>query len=131
MGSRFTGDTKDPSVNVTAWLFMVIMIFSVTTRLGTKYHLLKKLMVDDLIIFTSLLFAIGQGIAISMAVSAGYGDHYNTISAGKADDVMKVRSLSFILILSHVSHVDSWGRRQKLDADLLNRAYMQDLSCTY
>jgi hypothetical protein len=91
MGSRFTGDSQDPAVNVTTWLFMVIMVFSVATRFGTKIHLFRRLVVDDLLIFASLVFGITQGIAISLAVTAGYGDHYTTVSSPSLDRVMKVR----------------------------------------
>jgi hypothetical protein len=90
MGSRFTGDSQDPAVNVTAWLFMVIMVCSVATRLGTKFHLFRRLMVDDHVIFVSLVFGIAQGVAISLAVGAGYGDHYTSISGASLDRVMKV-----------------------------------------
>lgn len=48
-------------------------------------------MVDDLLIFASLVFGIAQGIAISMAVAAGYGNHYSTVSSAGVDRVMKVR----------------------------------------
>jgi hypothetical protein len=91
MGSRFTGDSQDPAVNVTTWLLMVIMVFSTTTRFGTKFHLFRRLMVDDLLIFASLVFGIAQGIAISLAVAAGYGYHYTTVSNARLDQVMKVR----------------------------------------
>lgn len=92
MGSRFTGDSQDPAVNVTTWLLMVIMVFSVATRLGTKYHLFRRLMVDDFLIFAALAFGIAQGIAISMAVSGGYGYHYETVSSTRLERVTKVRS---------------------------------------
>ena len=91
MGSRFNSDSQVPAVNVTAWLFMVIMIFSVTTRLGTKFHLFRRLMLDDFVIFASLVFGIAQVIAISLAASAGYGNHYTSISSASLDRVMKVR----------------------------------------
>jgi len=91
MGSRFTGDSQDPAVNVTTWLLMVIMVFSTMTRFGTKFHLFRRLMVDDLLIFASLVFGIAQGIAISLAVAAGYGYHYTTVSSARLDQVMKVR----------------------------------------
>lgn len=90
MGSRFSGDTNDPAVNVTTWLFMIIMVFSVMTRIGTKFHLFKRLMVDDVFILASLVFGIAQAIAISMAVGAGYGDHYVTLSSPSLDQVMEV-----------------------------------------
>jgi hypothetical protein len=102
MGSRFNGDTQDPAVNVTTFLFMVIMVFSVATRLGTKFHLFRRLVIDDYLIFASLVFAIGQGIAISMAVSNGYGYHYSTVSSDRLDRAMKVRiSHSSATVSSH------------------------------
>jgi hypothetical protein len=91
MGSRFNGDTQDPAVNVTTFLFIVIMVFSVATRLGTKFHLFRRLMIDDFLIFASLVFGIAQSIAISMAVSNGYGYHYSTVSSDRLDRAMKVR----------------------------------------
>lgn len=103
MGSRFNSDSQDPGVNVTAWLFMVIMIFSVTTRLGTKFHLFRRLMLDDFVIFASLVFGIAQVIAISLAVSAGYGNHYTSVSSASLDRVMKslyAGSLLYILSLA-------------------------------
>ena len=104
MGSRFHDDTKDPAINVTAWFFMVAIFLSVTTRLGTKYHLFKKLLVDDFLIAASLLFAIGQGIAVSMAVSGGYGYHYHTLSEAGLKQTMKVRIiLRSVLYLEGIS----------------------------
>lgn len=90
MGSRFTGDTKDPAVNVTTWVLLVTIIFSVSARLGTKFRLFKKLTVDDLLIIASLVFGIGQSIVVSLAVGSGYGKHYKDVSSAEADQVMKV-----------------------------------------
>ncbi|KAJ6445238.1 3-hydroxybenzoate 6-hydroxylase 1 [Purpureocillium lavendulum] len=103
MGSRFSGDTNDPAVNVTTWLFMIIMVFSVITRIGTKLHLFKRLMLDDLFILASLVFGIAQAITISVAVGFGYGDHYVTISSTRLDQVMEsiyAGSLLYILSLT-------------------------------
>jgi hypothetical protein len=101
MGSRFTGDSQDPAVNVTTWLLMVIMVFSVATRVFSKLHLFRRLMADDLLIFASLVFGIAQGITISLAVAAGYGDHYTTVSSVGLDRVMKVRVSQLSLPLFH------------------------------
>jgi hypothetical protein len=56
-------------------------------------------MVDDLLIFPSLVLGIAQGIAISIAVSAGYGYYYTTVSSARLGRVMKVR----ISLLSAIS----------------------------
>lgn len=104
MGSRFNRDSWDPAVNVTAWLFMVIIVCSLTTRLGTKFYLLKRLAVDDLLITASLIFAISQGVAISLAVGSGYGYHYTTVSTARVDKVMKVG----------ISHLQIRWRREQV-----------------
>jgi hypothetical protein len=57
-------------------------------------------MVDDLLIFASLVFGIAQGIAISLAVTAGYGDHYTTVSSAGLDRVMKVRVFQLSLFFT-------------------------------
>jgi hypothetical protein len=58
-------------------------------------------MADDLLIFASLVFGIAQGITISLAVAAGYGDHYTTVSSVGLDRVMKVRVSQLSLPLFH------------------------------
>lgn len=84
------GDSQDPAVNVTTWLLMVIMVLSAVTRFATKFHLLRRLTVDDFLILSSLVFGIAQGIAISLAVAAGYGNHYTAVSSAGRDRAMKV-----------------------------------------
>lgn len=96
MKARFK-DTKDPAVNVTTWVLLVTIVFSVAARLGTKLHLFKKLTLDDLLIVSSLAFGIGQSIAVSLAVASGYGKHYKEVSDTEADEIMKVRFLFTIL----------------------------------
>lgn len=91
MGTRFKGDTKDPAVNVTTWFLLVTIGFSVSARLVTKIRLFKRLTTDDLLIITSLLFAIGQSIVVSLAVGSGYGKHFKDVSSADMEQVMKVR----------------------------------------
>jgi hypothetical protein len=55
MGTRFKGDTKDPVVNVTTWCLLVVVIFSVLSRLGTKFRLFHKFTTDDFLIVASLV----------------------------------------------------------------------------
>jgi hypothetical protein len=93
MGTRFKGDTKDPGVNVTTWFLLVVSIFSVSARLGTKLRLFKKLTTDDFLIIASLIFSIGQCIAVSLAVGSGYGKHFKDVPSAEIDVVMKVRIL--------------------------------------
>ncbi|KAI2707941.1 hypothetical protein CBS147333_4523 [Penicillium roqueforti] len=102
MGTRFKGDTKDPAVNVTTWVLLVIIIFSVSARLGTKVRLFKKLSTDDLLIIASLIVGIGQNIAVSLAVGSGYGKHFKDVSSANMQQVMKdlfAGSLLYLLSL--------------------------------
>ncbi|OQE31041.1 hypothetical protein PENFLA_c002G04304 [Penicillium flavigenum] len=89
MGTRFKGDTKDPAVNVTNWVLLVTIIFSVSARLGTKIRLFKRLTTDDLLIIASLVFGIGQSIVVSLAVGSGYGKHFKDVSSPNMEQVMK------------------------------------------
>ena len=93
MGTRFKGDTKDPAVNVTNWVLLVTIIFSVLARLGTKIRLFKRLTADDLLIIASLAFGIGHSIVVSLAVGSGYGKHSKDVSNADMEQVMKVRIL--------------------------------------
>lgn len=98
MGTRFKGDTKDPAVNVTTWVLLVIIIFSVSARLGTKVRLFKRLSTDDLLIIASLIVGIGQNIAVSLAVGSGYGKHSKDVSSANMQQVMKVRIFRHLVI---------------------------------
>lgn len=100
MGTRFKGDTKDPAVNVTTWVLLVTIIFSVSARLVTKIRLFKRLTTDDLLIIASLLLGIGQSIVVSLAVESGYGKHSKDVSSAEMEQVMKVRI--FHLLDNHV-----------------------------
>ncbi|KAJ5951270.1 uncharacterized protein N7479_009683 [Penicillium vulpinum] len=102
MGTRFKGDTKDPAVNVSDWVLLVTIIFSVSARLGTKIRLFKKLTTDDFLIIASLIFGIGQSIVVSLAVGSGYGKHYKDVSDAEMEQLMKnlfAASLLYLLSL--------------------------------
>ncbi|GLA31533.1 hypothetical protein AnigIFM63326_010207 [Aspergillus niger] len=86
---RFTGDTKDPAVNVSTWFLLVTASLSVIFRLGTKYGSFRTLTNDDYLIVVSLIFCIGQSIAVSMAVANGYGYHFSTLTPERFDNMMK------------------------------------------
>lgn len=98
MGTRFKGDTKDPAVNVTTWVLLVTIIFSVSARLATKIRLFKRLTTDDLLIIASLVLAIGQSIVVSLAVGSGYGKHSKDVSSTDMEQVMKVRIFRLLAI---------------------------------
>ncbi|KAJ6087398.1 hypothetical protein N7467_006312 [Penicillium canescens] len=102
MGTRFKGDTKDPAVNVTTWVLLVTIIFSVSARLVTKIRLFKRLTTDDLLIIASLVLGIGQSIVVSLAVGSGYGKHFKDVSSADMEQVMKnlfAGSLLYLLSL--------------------------------
>lgn len=123
MGTRFKGDTKDPAVNVTTWFLLVTIIFSVSTRLGTKFLLFKKLTIDDLLIIASLVFGIGQSIVVSLAVGSCYGKHCKEVSSAELDQVMKVRIFQPRVIV----HFYSFGTKADV---LIDRASSRGLFYT-
>ncbi|OOF93364.1 hypothetical protein ASPCADRAFT_209297 [Aspergillus carbonarius ITEM 5010] len=94
---RFSGDTKDPAVNVSTWFLLVTAALSVIFRLGTKYASFRTLTNDDYLIVASLIFCIGQSVAVSMAVANGYGYHYSTLSAERFDNMMKSQYAASLL----------------------------------
>ncbi|KKK21965.1 hypothetical protein AOCH_001866 [Aspergillus ochraceoroseus] len=99
--SQLTKESKDPAINVTTWFLLVTAVLSVIFRLGTKYHIFRKLTSDDYLIIASLVFCIGQSITISIAVTNGYGEHLSTISAIHLQGIMKAQySASFLYTMS-------------------------------
>ena len=58
MGTRFTGDSKDPEVNVTAWCLLVVVVLAAFARLGTKYHIFKRWTSDDFLVIVSAVCSI-------------------------------------------------------------------------
>ncbi|KAJ5098932.1 hypothetical protein N7532_005933 [Penicillium argentinense] len=99
MGTRFKTESKDPEVNVTTWVLLVVVILSVSARLGTKFNLFHKLTVDDILMVASLVFCIVQSIIISMAVASGYGKHFRDVSPSEFDQVMKYLYAGSLLYL--------------------------------
>ncbi|PYH95513.1 hypothetical protein BO71DRAFT_201928 [Aspergillus ellipticus CBS 707.79] len=99
---RFSGDTRDPAVNITTWFLLVTASLSVIFRLGTKYGSFRTLTNDDYLIVLSLIFCIGQSVAVSMSVSNGYGYHISTLSPERIDRMMQSQyaaALLFVLSL--------------------------------
>ncbi|KAJ5289583.1 GroES-like protein [Penicillium atrosanguineum] len=101
MGTRYTGDSKDPAVNCTTWFCLVVVSLAILVRLWTKWRLYRVLKLDDGLITLSLIFCIGQSLAISLAVASGYGKHFNKVSSSQFDETMKnLYSASLLYILS-------------------------------
>ncbi|KAJ5599347.1 hypothetical protein VI817_000511 [Penicillium citrinum] len=99
MGTRFKTESKDPAVNVTTWVLLVVVILSVSARLGTKFNLFRKLTVDDWLMVGSLVFCVVQSIIISMAVASGYGKHFKDVSSPEFDQTMKYLYAGSLLYL--------------------------------
>ncbi|GLA19169.1 hypothetical protein AnigIFM62618_006835 [Aspergillus niger] len=126
---RFTGDTKDPAVNVSTWFLLVTASLSVIFRLGTKYGSFRTLTNDDYLIVVSLIFCIGQSIAVSMAVANGYGYHFSTLTPERFDNMMKSLFLEDIPFMFHPqpdAHSQRSSRRQR-GANIGDR-YGRDMS---
>lgn len=57
MGTRFTGDTRDPAVNVTNLILLVVFILAIFVRLGTKLRLFRQFTNDDYLMIAALVRA--------------------------------------------------------------------------
>ncbi|PWY83382.1 hypothetical protein BO70DRAFT_428692 [Aspergillus heteromorphus CBS 117.55] len=94
---RFSGDTRDPAVNVTNWFLLVTAALSVIFRLGTKYGSFRTFTNDDYLIIASLIFCAGQSIAVSMSVANGYGYHIFTLTPDRIDRMMQSQYAASLL----------------------------------
>lgn len=57
MGTRFHGDNRDPAVNVTNLVLLVVFILAVIVRLGTKLRLFRQFTNDDYFMIVALVRA--------------------------------------------------------------------------
>ncbi|RDW56656.1 hypothetical protein BP6252_14069 [Coleophoma cylindrospora] len=73
-------DNKGPIVNISAWLGMTIMALFVFTRIGSKWAILKRWTLDDLLILITLILACIHTATLSMMVANGLGRHQQTLS---------------------------------------------------
>lgn len=82
-----TPDHQGPRVDIAVWVCLVTSGLAVTAKVLTKLgrsqrHIrFANLELDDFVLVTAYVFAIGQSIAVSRQVSAGLGDHINTLSS--------------------------------------------------
>ncbi|KAG9233487.1 hypothetical protein BJ875DRAFT_485081 [Amylocarpus encephaloides] len=70
-----------PLINVMTWFLVIVSFLTVSTRIATKWLVSKKANVDDAMISTSLLFSIGQVVAIGISVVNGVGKHIDGLSS--------------------------------------------------
>lgn len=95
-------NTWTPAVNILTWFMLVTAILSVLTRLGTKYFIFRKWTYDDGLAAASLVFCIGQSIAVSMATKNGLGQHLEMLSDRKVESMMKAEYSATILFIASI-----------------------------
>ncbi|KAE8389054.1 hypothetical protein BDV23DRAFT_194702 [Aspergillus alliaceus] len=93
-------ETWTPGINVLTWFMLITAILSVSTRLGTKYWIFRKLTVDDALSIGALVTCIAQSIAISIATQGGLGQHRNTLPAASIEKMMKSQYAANILFIA-------------------------------
>ncbi|KAJ5151961.1 hypothetical protein N7492_010256 [Penicillium capsulatum] len=99
MGTRFKGDTRDPAVNVTNLVLLVVFVLSIFVRLGTKYRLFRRFTNDDYFMLVSMVFGVVQSIAVSMAVANGFGKHFHEVSD---DEFMRTEKWLYTATLLYI-----------------------------
>lgn len=101
---ELTADNRGPVVIVASYIFLVITVIVVLTRLITRFKVSRRLVIDDGLALASTVFLIAQTIAITVAVNAGLGRHRNALSDNTFDKYAKVCSSipSTTLLTDHV-----------------------------
>jgi hypothetical protein len=96
---RFGPNTWEPAVNVLTWFLMTTAILCVLTRLGTKFWIFRRWTTDDYLSIVSMVLCAAQSIALSMAIANGYGEHFDTLTGVKVEEILKV-SISGPLLMA-------------------------------
>lgn len=91
---ELTTDNRGPVVIVASYIFFVITVIVVFTRLITRFKLSRRFAPDDLLVLASTVVLLGQTVAITVAVNAGLGRHRDALSNASFDKYAKVRSLT-------------------------------------
>ncbi|RDL36097.1 Uncharacterized protein BP5553_06709 [Venustampulla echinocandica] len=73
-------ENHGPLINVMTWFLVVASTLTVLTRIATKWLVSKRVQLDDGLVFVSLLFSIGQTVAVGVGVLNGIGRHIETLS---------------------------------------------------
>lgn len=89
---KLTADNRGPVVIVSSYIFLVITIIVVFTRLITRYKVSRRLVLDDALALASTVVLVAQTIAVTFAVNAGLGRHRDALSNTDFDKYAKVLS---------------------------------------
>lgn len=87
---QLTADNRGPVVIVASYIFLVISVIVVFTRLITRFQISRRFASDDYCIIASTVFLIGQTLAITFAVNNGLGRHRDAVSDVTFDKFAKV-----------------------------------------
>lgn len=94
---QLTADNRGPAVIVASYIFLVISVIVVLTRLVTRFKVGRKFAVDDHLAFASTVVVIAQTIAITFAANGGLGRHQNALTESELNKYAKVRHMAMIV----------------------------------
>ncbi|KAL5432991.1 hypothetical protein PMIN05_008577 [Paraphaeosphaeria minitans] len=79
---RHPGSQEDlgPFLDVVTWVLLVTSFLAVSTRLGTKRALRRRIDVDDYLVVGALLASVGSGVAVVMQTQYGLGRNIDSLS---------------------------------------------------
>lgn len=89
---ELTPENRGPVVIVASYIFLVITVIVVLTRLVTRFKVARRFVIDDALALASTVFLIAQTVAMTFAVNAGLGRHRNALSDTAFDEYAKVRA---------------------------------------
>ena len=102
---ELTAENRGPVVIVASYIFLVITVIVVFTRLITRFKIGRRLVLDDALALASTVVLVAQTIAVTFAVNAGLGRHRNALSDTAFDKYAKVApSVPSTSLLTNHSH---------------------------
>ena len=80
---KITRDNLGPYAVVTTWICSCMSILFVLARIFVRTTLSKRFGSDDALILLALLMALGQSVALNLAVDSGLGQHQSSLTSSQ------------------------------------------------
>ncbi|KAE9362925.1 hypothetical protein N431DRAFT_423242 [Stipitochalara longipes BDJ] len=80
---------EGPVVNIAAWFGTTVMVLGVCTRIWSKYKVIRKWTVDDVLIIVAMLLGGTMTATITMTVANGLGSPQSSLSKHQIIELQK------------------------------------------
>ncbi|PGH20067.1 hypothetical protein AJ80_03717 [Polytolypa hystricis UAMH7299] len=100
--SKITDDDKSALIDILVWFLLITECLAVGTVAITKLAIRRRLGREDYLVILSLVFAIGQSVAVSRQTANGFGQRQNTLEPDQIASVLKGEYAADILLLAGI-----------------------------